>query len=411
MIVWRYTAVPMGSDSSSPVRGLVPACGESDVRAKLRLAGLQAVRIERASRSSELAESGHRRFSTLVTLLVDRVRARRMTRRAELVDAIATMLSAGVPLVEALQTAGRGNRVGSLAHTLSSISHAISEGSPLGTAMARHRTWFDTVECAMVEAGQASGDLVGSLKAMTMRLERKAAIGARLTAVLAYPMLVATVGAGVVVFLGSHTLPQLASVLVDSGVRVPRLTRVIMWVGSAAASWGWLLVPGVLILLGLLCGPLRRSVLLLELTDSLRPRLARTVRVASAARTLADLLGSGVPLVEALRITSRVVGTGLGQQLDEAAQRIEQGNDIGTAFAGSRWFDAETIRVLELAQTAGDLGRALTHLADRAERRADRAIAALAGVLEPALILGLAALVGSVVMAAVLPLLRLQEVL
>jgi len=410
MNTWTYIAVPLRDSDAAPVQGMLTATGESDARAMLRRAGLQPIRLRRARGSGGSMACRRDSFFGLANAFADYRRGRRVAQRAELADSLATMLEAGVTLAEAIHTAGRATGRRGLAPALAQLEHAIAEGSSLGAAMAMHRSWFDEVECAMVEAGTTSGDLVGSLRAIAARLERRAAVGTRLAAILTYPALVACVGIGVVAFLGTRTLPQLASVLTESGVAVPRLTIFIMAIGSSLASWGWVMVLAIPLSLLLLMQGSRRSPAWREALDRAQPRLVRTIRVASVARTLGDLLGTGVPLVEALRVASPMAGSGLGRCLDGAAARVEQGEDLGSSFGDPRWFDAESIRVLELAQHSGDLGPALAHLAQRAERRADRAVAALASVLEPAVILALAALVGAVVMAAVMPLLRLQEV-
>lgn len=412
MTIWAYTAVPLDADrAGTPVSGLLPASAETEARAALRRAGLQPIRLELAGRTAVARFLPTVKLGALETLLANWARNRRTARRAELIDSLATMLEAGVPLPDALATAERAARNATLARALIAIRQMLAEGESFGTALSRHRGWFDTVDCAMVEAGQASGELVKSLRAIAARLERRATVTSRLVAVLTYPAIVFCVGIGVVAFLGTRTLPQLASILTDAGIEVPTLTAAIMTIGSWLVRWGWLVITSLPFLLIAAATMARRSHQAHTLLDRLRPRLIRTLRVAGAARTLADLLSSGVPLVEALRTTSPVAGAGLGTALSNVAKRIEQGHEIGAAFQDERWFDVETIRVLELAQTAGDLAPALSHLAERTERRAERAVASLASILEPALILALATLVGTVVMAAILPLIRLQEVL
>jgi general secretion pathway protein F len=261
----------------------------------------------------------------------------------------------------------------------------------------------------MVTAAEACGELTQALQSMGTRLDRRASGASRLLAIVAYPALVLCVGVGVVVFLGTRTLPELAAILQAAGIPLPRLTDAVISLSRWMSAWGWLAAAGAAIF-ALSWGPVSRS-----LPDSVRNvlrvriRLARTIAVGAASRTLADLLGAGVPLVEAIRITAPSTPPSLAAALRTAADEVERGSDLSSAFDDPHWFNAETVRLLDLAQTAGDLGSALAQLADRNERRADRAMTLLATMLEPALILMLALLVGLVVMAAILPILRLQE--
>ncbi|MBL9149245.1 MAG: type II secretion system F family protein [Phycisphaerae bacterium] len=140
----------------------------------------------------------------------------------------------------------------------------------------------------------------------------------------------------------------------------------------------------------------------------------RGVALARALRRVAELLRSGLPLVEALRVTApscRGLSTGLAMALRRAARRIESGDDVSESLDAPAWFDAELRRLVAVGEAGGGLEPVLLRVAERHERQADRLVDRLSSLLEPAAILVLAALVGTVVMAAVLPLVKLQEVL
>lgn len=413
MTVWRYEAVALDRTARESVSGVMPAAGRADARAALRRIGLQALVLEPVD-AEDAGEATRGGVAWLYRLgaggVATRVmRSRRTACRAELADSIATMLDAGMTLAEALSTASRATRDRRMRVMLVSIGQAIASGEGLGTAMRSRRGWFDDAECAMIEAGHRSGELAAAWRTIGARLERRAQTAGRLLGVAAYPVLVACVSVVVVAFLGTRTLPELTRILDDAGVAVPRLTAAVMMIGGGIARWGWLFgtavaCAGFLLARGMR-GPLR------GLRERVRPRVVVALRVARASRTVADLLAAGVPLAESLRVTAPSSGRSLGGALREAAAGIERGEDLATAFGNERWFDAEAKRVLSLAQATGELAPALSRLADRWERRAQRAIDGLARAAEPALILALAVIVGTIVMAAVLPLIRLQEVL
>jgi type II secretory pathway component PulF len=244
---------------------------------------------------------------------------------------------------------------------------------------------------------------------------------------LAYPVLVLLVGLGVVVFLSVKTLPDLTKILVDAEIPVPALTARIMWVGQALAAH-WLTLGMSLVCAGLLAIVLPRFVerLPIEPPACMKrlagriqpPRVVRQMLVGNLVMHLADLLRSGVPMVDSLRVLAPTQRSRrLRWHLTDAAQRIERGDELSTALADAGtghvgcWFDAEIQRLLDIGQASGELDVMLTRIGERYQRRGKRLIDRLTVLLEPAVLLLLALLVGVVVMAAILPLLALQEII
>jgi type IV pilus assembly protein PilC len=154
----------------------------------------------------------------------------------------------------------------------------------------------------------------------------------------------------------------------------------------------------------------RRGVRLPKFIRRTTPLVLRRVSVARVAQGLSELLRAGTPAVEALRVIAPAAGGGLRRRLEEAADRLERGDSLVDALDDPYWFDAEFRRLLAVGENAGELDVMLERIGDRYERRSRILIDRLAALLEPAVILVLAALIGIVVMASVLPLLRLQEV-
>lgn len=406
MTLWRYSAVPLGEMRGDVRRGMLVGASASDVRATLRRSGLQPLEIARTREGNALSIA---RF----TFATRWIRGRRTAARAEMIDALSTMLDSGLTFADALGTAAqsaRTSRQRSLGAMLTLLRQDVMEGVEIDQALRRHPGWFDEVEIAMVGAGRASGELAAALRSIATRLERRAALSSRLVGIMAYPALVLCVGLGVTGFLGTRTLPQLVGILEESSIEPPTLTVLVMNLGAWLAAWWWTIalvmpcvaVAGTRAFHADVCRPLRAR---------LRPRVVRALATAAVWRTLADLLAVGVPLAEALRIAAPGRGGSLGASLRAASARIEGGENVSDAFDDESWFDPETRRTLDLAQASGEMSETLSRLAERCERRAKRAIDALAAFLEPALVLTLAFLVGVVVMAAVLPLVRLQEIL
>jgi type II secretory pathway component PulF len=333
------------------------------------------------------------------------------------------MLASGLPVLEAVDTLiGSANgprrlgRQAALRSTLMDVREQLRSGSSLAQAMMEHPTWFDPSEVAMVRAGQHSGSLPDVLEALAQRHERSGQVSQKLTTALGYPTIVAMVGLGVVVFLSVKTLPDLVAVLSDAGIETPALTSRVMGFGQLIAGH-WLSIgiglPGLTVI-GIVAGGMlaSRGIELPHRLRRLSPRLLRRMAVARVSLQLAELLRAGVPMVEAIRVLApTAAGTALRRRLLSAADQIERGQELATALGDRHWFDTQFCRLLEVGQASGELEVLLERLGHRYARQANRLIDRLTALLEPCVILTLAVLVGMVVMAAVLPLLRLQEVL
>jgi len=390
--VWRYTAVPR----QGPARG-VPRSGElagesaAAVRASLRRAGLQAVSVT-PRRTFRVTE----KTGPLVRLLAERwfrhARSRRTAAKNELYDGLATMLDSGLPLLEAVETVrqsvqagptqwlslpgrsspgGRGTSRGG--GMLTDVRERLRSGESLAEAMGAHPGWFDSIEVAMVRAGQHAGELSGTLRQLAERHERASELGHKVVGALAYPLIITLVGLGVVVFLSVRTLPDLVGILQDAEVGVPALTAQVIAFGRFIAVWWWVL--GGLILLAIALGPVaaalvaRREVVptwLGRLGDLLTPRIVRRLAVANLAQRWSDLAQVGVPAVEALRvIVPTVRGPAFRAALEEAASRVERGDTLSESLDDPRWFDLEFRRLLDVGQTSGELDQLLSRIATR----------------------------------------------
>jgi type II secretory pathway component PulF len=395
------------------VAGELAAESPAALRASLRRIGLQVIDARPAHRLPPVSLS--RCLAPLAAWLQRRARSRRVGPKAELYDSLATMLEAGLPVVEAVTTLATSRAGSSLRTMLVELREQLRDGAALDECMEQHPWWFEPAEVAMVRAARASGELPSVLRALAERHERSGALSAKIIGALTYPAVVLCVGVGVVVFLSVKTLPDLVGILRDAGIDPPGLTLAIMALGRGLLEYGFLgvIAFGVLAVgFPVALAQLRRR------GGQVRvplPGFARRAILARAWSGLAELVRTGVPLVEALRITSPTVsgllGGPLSRALEHAAAEIERGSTFAEALADTAWFDDECRRLVAIGESAGELPEILARLAARTHRSASRAIDRLASLLEPAVILLLATLIGVVVMGAVLPILKLQEII
>jgi type II secretory pathway component PulF len=413
--VYRYRAIPLNGAPAAPVAGELAAESPAALRASLRRIGLQVIEARPARRALLTPAIVSRVLAPLAASLQRHFRARRVGPKAELYDSLATMLEAGLPVVEAVTTLATSRSRSSLRTMLVELREVLRDGAALDECMEKHPWWFEPAEVAMVRAARASGELPSVLRSLAERHERSGALSAKIVGALTYPSVVFCVGVGVVVFLSVKTLPDLVGILRDAGIDPPALTLAIMALGRGLLEYGFLgAIALALLSIGSLVGlaQLRRRGWRVRVPI---PGFARRAILARAWSGLAELVRTGVPLVESLRITAPTVagplGAPLAGALEHAATEIERGSAFADALSDPAWFDDECRRLIAIGESAGELPGILNRLAAHTHRSASRAIDRLASLLEPAVILLLAALIGVVVMGAVLPILKLQEII
>ncbi len=412
MSLFRYVAV----DPDDRVRhaGELAAPSAAAVRSRLREAGLEVLSVRPADRRLPAArETGDSPAPTapLRDLLNRRARRRRLVQRAELFDGLAILLAAGVPLVRALEaTAGGDATSTAMRRLLQLLAAALRDGGALSQALSQHESWFDEVDVQMVAAGEEAGTLPEVLTTLAETRQESEDLSQQVLGALLYPLVIAVVGIAVAVFLSVRTLPALAGILEQNGVELPALTRSVMSVGQAVARYTWLALPltglaAVLPAVVRAAGVSSPSISLGRLPVLVHARQARLMSL------LASLLRVGIPFITALRIVARTMPVSLRPAIERAAARIEGGASAPDALLEHRIIGAETYALLGVGQDSGELPAMLAKAAEKLQRRTQRSIKRVTTLLEPAVILALSALIGLVVMATILPLLRLQEII
>ena len=380
------------------------------VRAGLRTVGLEIVSLREVRPRFALPPRWRQ--------AVDRWRCgRRKAQRADLADAIGSLLGAGIPLERALNDlAASPLRDRSERRMLLALRDGIRGGGDLDQLAAQRPDWFEAIDVAMIRVGQRTGELPRTLLDLSRTLQRGAETGHRLLMALSYPALLLVAAIGVVAFIGTQTLPSLIKILTDAHVQVPALTRSVAILGQVLVHWWWALAAGIAvasfsarsIAVGLPAShALRRWYLSTPLS-----RARQRLRVAAIANVLAQLLRNGVTLAEAVDTAARTLSAGaLRNLLRDAAEAVRRGETLSGALGQSHLLDPEFAQLLRVGEQAGELPDMCQRVAERYERSAQRALDRLTAVAEPVAILVMAALIGVVVMSAILPLISLGDIL
>ncbi|MEE4378689.1 MAG: type II secretion system inner membrane protein GspF [Candidatus Competibacteraceae bacterium] len=402
MPAFQYAALdPRGRTHKGLLEGDTPR----QVRQLLRERGLTPVTVDEVT-GQERSRSGKnlgwiQRISATDLALVTRQ--------------LATLVSSGLPLEQALggvaNQAGR-TRLGSL---LLAVRARVLEGHTLATALSDFPRVFPELYRATVAAGEQSGHLDVVFERLADYTEARQQLRQKIGLALYYPALLTTVAVLIVIGLLTYVVPQVVQVFASMGQQLPWLTRALITTSAFLREYGWLLV---VLLTGLSFGffyglrrrGFRRRVHLFLLRVPLVSRLIRGVNAARYARTFSILMASGVPVLEALRISAKVVSNlPMREAVEQAAVRVKEGSSLHTAIDASGHFPAMTVQLIASGEASGRLGAMLERAAQQQERETETLIAALMGIFEPALILLMGGIVLMIVLAILLPIFDLNQ--
>jgi len=379
---FRYAAARV---DGATVKGRLDAASRPDAAALLSARGLYPVRIEP---------------------VVDGVSwwpPRPSTRaRAIVIQSLATLVDAGLPLERALD-ATQQVTTGRLRTALNHASSRVREGASLASALGGESGAFSGVTLGLIRAGERGVGLGSALQQAASQLEREAESAARVHTALAYPALLAVAGTISSAVIVLFVVPRFAAILGDLGETLPRATRMLIGLSNLVRHYGLLLAAftiGGATLLARLATRHRqvvhRELLRVPVVGSLRLGLAS----ARVSRTLAALLGTGTPALQALAIAEGAAGDEeVAARIARARERVAEGMGMAAALTRTQALTPAALQLLAVGEQSGRVGPVLLKAADLDESRAERMLRVLVGLLEPALIVAFAGMVAFVAAA------------
>lgn len=379
-------------------KGVLQADTARAARASLRERGLNALDVSPVSDAAAMGE-GDRGLSAAQLALLTRQ--------------LSALIGSGLPIDEALGALAEGSE-GRLRSRLVSLRARVMEGVALANAMAESPNTFPVLYRATIAAGEASGRLDTVLARLADYTESREALRSKVILALAYPILLTCVALLVVAGLMIWVVPQVIGVFEQAQQALPWATRVLIAVSDAVERFGlWLLLPPfLLVMAGIAVArtpTLRRSWQRAVLKAPVIGRLVRAAETARFSRTLALLVSSAVPLLEALNIASQVVGNAvLREALGKASLRVREGQGLARALEETGQFPPVALRLVASGEKSGRLDTMLFDAAAQQERELDTALGVATTVLGPGVILLVGGLVLFIVLAILLPIFSLN---
>lgn len=402
MPAFAYQAL---DSNGKPQRGVLQGDTARAVRGALRERGLNPLNVD------EVREGAAGR-----TASVFERRGMSSAQLALLTRQLATLIGAGLPIDEALGALSEQAENERQRGLTMSLRARVMEGASLAQALGEFPESFPEIFRATVTAGEQSGRLETVLEKLADYAEARDALKQKILAALAYPLLLSLVAIAVVAGLLTWVVPQIVGVFQNLHQTLPLATRALMALSAFLRSWGWLLlmvliaaIMGIRIALRDDAMRFRWHALLLRMP--LVGRLARAANTARATRTLALLVESAVPLLDALGIAAQVVpNLPMRDALKRAAFKVREGSSFSRALGESGQFPPVALRLIASGERSGQLPRMLGEAASQQQRELDRWLTALTAVLGPAVILAVGAMVLFIVLAILLPIFNLNEI-
>jgi type IV pilus assembly protein PilC len=396
--VKEYTFIWEGLDRNNrQVRGEVKAASETVVVTNLRRQGIKISKIKR-----QTFRGGKKVTERDITFF---------TRQ------LATMLKAGVPLLQSFDIVARGHSNARFSRLMLDIKNRVEQGSSLSQAFRAHPAQFDTLYCNLIAAGETSGMLDGVLDRLATYKEKILAIKAKIKSALFYPISVIVVAIVVVWVIMIFVIPAFKDVFKSFGADLPAPTLIVIAISDWVVSYWWavfLIVGGTIFGVAALY---RRSEAMRYTVDRLvlkLPVIGQILEKATIARwtrTLQTMFAAGVPLVESLDAVGGASGNLVYVNATKRIQtEVSTGTSLTNSMANTKLFPSMVLQMTQIGEESGSLDNMLGKIADFYEREVDDAVAALSSLLEPIIIVFLGVVIGGLVIAMYLPIFKLGAV-
>lgn len=404
-----------------PIQGVVEGVSAMSARSSLRFAGLTVSKLEPANGTpSKPAIHVARKSSHSSPASPNRVfgLGARMTgkrvRHGDLVVALSQlsiMLQSGDDLAAALQMVAQQATQPSLRAVLHAIHRDVVEGTSLSLAMSKHPKVFDVSMVAVVDAGENSGKLVDVLQRLTNLLQRDQQLKSNVLSMLTYPAVLMFITGSVICSMFFFVLPQFAKVFQDMERPVPPITSILLTIGTTLQN-NWIVILSLAGLLIVGISYARRLPQWRYFVDYLTlnmygfRRASRPLMAGRIFRLMGTMIENGVPILETVRLTQRATKNIYYQEMLQQMERdILEGKGIGPTVAAVSFFPAGAGHMIETGERSAKIAFVLQTIGEYFEREGEQKLRWFVKLLEPAMIITLGAVVGTVVMSIVLPML------
>lgn len=393
----RFTFEGKNIETERLVRGEVVAKDEEEARKKLQRRGIRPLRISKV-------KTARKRRITQEDITV-------FTRQ------LATMMKAGLPLMQAFEIVARGHSNPSMTEMLMQVRSDVEQGSALGKSFSKYPKYFDRFYCNLVSAGESGGVLESLLDKLAVYKEKTQAIKKKVKTALTYPIAIIVVAIALIFIMMMFVLPTFKEVYANMGAELPGLTQLVMSLSDLFVDYGWIMI---ILLIASAFGLYKlheKSPTFQKRIDALILRLpifgtiVRKATIARWARTTSTLFAAGVPLVEVLDSVAGASGNILYEEATQDIRaKVTQGLSLTSSMQSTDMFPNMVIQMAAIGEESGSLDDMLNKAAEFYEDEVDNSVSRLSHLMEPIIMVVLGSLIGILLIAMYLPLFNLGNV-
>ena len=393
----RFTFEGRNLSTDQIVRGEVVAKDEEEARKKLQRRGIRPLRVSKV-------KSTRKKRITQEDITV-------FTRQ------LATMMKAGLPLMQAFEIVARGHSNPSMTQMLMQVRADVEQGSALGKSFSKYPKYFDRFYCNLVSAGETGGVLEGLLDKLAVYKEKTQAIKKKVKTALTYPIAIMVVAMALIFVMMMFVLPAFGEVYSSMGAELPGLTQIVMSMSKFFVKYGWVMIVAIILAGFGLYKLHQKSPAFQKRVDSIMLRLpifgpiVRKATIARWSRTTATLFAAGVPLVEVLDSVAGAAGNILYEEATKDIQaKVTQGLSLTSSMQSTEMFPNMIIQMAAIGEESGSLDDMLNKAAEFYEEEVDNSVSQLSSLMEPVIMVVLGSTIGVLLVAMYLPLFNLGNV-
>ncbi|WP_295699473.1 type II secretion system F family protein [uncultured Neisseria sp.] len=393
----RFTFEGKNIETERLVRGEVVAKDEEEARKKLQRRGIRPLRISKV-------KTARKRRITQEDITV-------FTRQ------LATMMKAGLPLMQAFEIVARGHSNPSMTEMLMQVRSDVEQGSALGKSFSKYPKYFDRFYCNLVSAGESGGVLESLLDKLAVYKEKTQAIKKKVKTALTYPIAIIVVAIALIFIMMMFVLPAFKEVYANMGAELPGLTQLVMNLSDLFVDYGWIMIILLIVSAFGLYKLHEKSPTFQKRIDALILRLpvfgtiVRKATIARWARTTSTLFAAGVPLVEVLDSVAGASGNILYEEATQDIRaKVTQGLSLTSSMQSTDMFPNMVIQMAAIGEESGSLDDMLNKAAEFYEDEVDNSVSRLSALMEPIIMVVLGSLIGILLIAMYLPLFNLGNV-
>ncbi|MBN1907924.1 MAG: type II secretion system inner membrane protein GspF [Deltaproteobacteria bacterium] len=406
MPVYEYTAL---DSRGKKTKGIIDADSPLTARNKLRGSDLFPVKIRESSSRVKSQPAG----TTSIKTLLRRIKASEIS---TITRQLATLMSAGIPLVASLELLITQEVNPLLKKVLAQTKESVNEGNSLASSLANHSKYFSQIYINMVTAGEASGSLDLVLERLAEFSENQETLKGKVISAMVYPVIMLCIGVAALLLLVTFVVPKFVAVFDEMETALPLPTLIVIGVSNFLKSYWWLILL-FFIVAGFIFRRAKRTERFARMWDEVKlktPLFGSVIKrmiIARFARTLGSLLQSGVTLLNALEIVRNVVNNILvAEIIDNAIDEIKEGKALSAPLSNNILIPPVVVQMISVGEHSGELEKMLNKIADIYEREVESQVSAMTSMLEPFMLLGMAVIVGFIAISILLPIMEMSQI-